>query len=296
MRLDTNAFLTPVLLKAPLRRRVRELHGLPETLARAGALELKLAVTKKEIRRAQRLRYKVFFEDGGAVADPVSRLKRRDVCPFDRVCDHLLVVDHAARDRLGRSKPRVVGAYRLLRDDAAAGRCGFYSAQEYDLAPLLARHADKRFLELGRSCVLPAYRAKRVIELLWRGVWTYVRHHRIDVMIGCASFPGADASRHAAALAFLRAHAPTPEAWRAAANPAWAAPRCEAPATLDARRALAGLPPLIKAYLRVGARFADEAVLDRAFDTTDVLVVMPVAEIDPRYVEHFGGASEPLAA
>ena len=63
---------------------------------------------------------------------------------------------------------------------------------EYDIAPLLKAHPGLRFLELGRSCVLKPYRNKRTVELLWHGIWTYVLHHRIDVMIGCASLEGTD--------------------------------------------------------------------------------------------------------
>ena len=137
------------LLRFPKSVRKRGTFG--GTLLRAGALELRLAETKREIRKAQRLRYKVFYEEGGAIPDRTAALIRRDVCAFDRVCDHLLVVDHAALNRFGRARPKVVGAYRLLRQDAAEKNFGFYSAGEYDIAPLLARHANKRFLELGRS-------------------------------------------------------------------------------------------------------------------------------------------------
>ena len=71
-------------------------------LARSGALEARLAVTKKDVRRAQKLRYRVFFEEGGAVPDPTARLIRRDVCRFDGVCDHLIVVDKTLRTATAR--------------------------------------------------------------------------------------------------------------------------------------------------------------------------------------------------
>ena len=296
-------------------RRVRDLGGLPETIARLGALEVKFAVTAKEIRKAQKLRWRVFYEEGGAVADSYARLRKRDICPFDRLCDHLIVIDHDARSRPGARKSRVVGCYRLLRGDVAQANGGFYSAQEFDLAPLLARHAGARFLELGRSCVAKDYRGKRVMDLLWRGLWAYARHHRIDVMIGCASLAGTDVVRHAAALAFLRDHAAAPPAWRVAPL---AHRRVDPPADLQVslqdslqeslqeslrsvagaqglRRGLAALPPLVKGYLRVGAWFGEGAVVDRQFGVTDVLVVLPVANIDPRYLEHFS-APAALAA
>ena len=219
----------------------------------------------------------------------VSRTWRRDICPFDRVCDHLLVIDHDALNRFGRRKPRVVGVYRLLRQEKAGAVGGFYTQGEFDIAPLLARHADKRFLELGRSCVHPDWRSKRVMELLWRGVWTYVRHHRIDVLIGCASLPGADALRHRQVLRFLADNARAQGEWSASALPRRRAPEPPAHADLGPVRNL--LPPLVKGYLRVGARFGDGAVVDHQFGTTDVLVIMPVADIDPRYKTHFSAGA-----
>lgn len=269
-------------------RQVRDHGGLDPSLGRMGALEVRLACTRKDIRRAQKLRYKVFFEQGGAIADARSALARRDICPFDRICDHLVVVDHAARGRMGRLKPKVVGSYRLLRQETADRHGGFYSAQEFDIGPLLARHAGKRFLELGRSCVLPAYRSKRTIELLWRGLSAYVAHYDIDAMIGCASFAGTDVEALRLPLSFLHHHAGAQGAWAASAQPQRRAATALLPAqAIDARRALEALPPLIRGYLRVGAMFGDGAVVDRQFGTTDVLVIMPVARIEPRYRDHF---------
>ena len=44
---------------------------------------------------------------------------------------------------------------------------------------------------------------------------------------------------------------------------------------VDARAALAAMPPLIKGYLRLGARIGDGCVIDRDFGMVDVLVVLP---------------------
>ena len=251
-------------------------------LARAGDLEVRLAVNPDEIAAAQALRYRVFFEEGGATPDEPSRLSRRDLCRFDEVCDHVLALDEG----------QVVGAYRLLRREAAS--FGFYSAAEFDVGGLIARHPELRFMELGRSCVAEGYRAKRTLETLWRGVWAYALQHNIDVMFGCASLPGADPQRHAAALSALAACAAEPD-WRVA--PAPQALRVIAPqrTSVDPRAALRELPPLIKGYLRLGARFAPEAVVDEAFGTTDVFVVLRVADIQARYLQHFAPA-EPIAA
>lgn len=265
------------------------------SLGRSGSLELRLATKKSEIRKAQRLRYKVFFEEGGAAAAPAAALVRRDICPFDKVCDHLLVIDHAARNRFGKIKPKVVGAYRLLRQEVAQANFGFYSAQEFEIGALLARHPQSRFLELGRSCVLADYRGKRTIEMLWRGIWAYVKHHNIDVMIGCASLEGTDPTKMAAQLSFLNHHAKAAPQWLARARPdRFTSMDLLEASKVDARRALASLPPLIKGYMRVGAKFGEGAVIDRPFGVTDVFVIMPICEIEGRYIEHFGAPEEKI--
>jgi len=280
----------PALTFKPKKDR-KKLDG---AIARIGELEVRLAATKRDVRKAQRLRFKVFFEEGGALAGPKASLTRRDADRFDKFCDHLIVVDHSARNRFGNLKPRVVGAYRLLRSEVAREKkCGFYSADEYDISGLIERHQEKRFLELGRSCVLADYRGKRTIDLLWRGILAYVRCYDIDVMIGCASFEGANALVHAAPLSYLAHHARAEGEWRVRARENRHTPmEMLGPDAVDGRRALASLPPLIKGYLRLGALFGDGAVVDRKFNTVDVFVVMPVERMDARYIEHFGGGAE----
>src|SRR6202045_909200 len=170
------------------------LPQFPATLGRLGALEVRLAQEKREVKRAQKLRYRVFYKDGTAIADAATLLARRDKDAFVKICDHLMVIDHAAKPSMSGKQP-VVGTYRLLRQDVAEQHGGFYTENEFDIAGLIDRHAGLRFLELGRSCVLPPYRNKRTVELLWHGIWAYVRRHRLDVMIGCASFEGTDPNR-----------------------------------------------------------------------------------------------------
>nr|WP_306269658.1 GNAT family N-acyltransferase [Pararhizobium sp. IMCC3301] len=254
---------------------------------RIGNLEVRLAATPVELRKTQALRYQVFYREMDAVADARTRFWRRDEDRFDRICDHLLVLDHGNLNR--RKQPRIVGTYRLLRQEVADAHGGFYSAGEYDIEPLLKLHSHRKFLELGRSCVLPDYRNSRTVELLWHGIWSYVLAHNIDVLFGCASFAGTEPDDNAVALSFLHHHAAAAPQWRVKALPArYTAmnrlPRDEVPV----KAALRNLPSLIKGYLRVGAKIGDGAVLDFQFGTTDVLIILPVSEIDERYIRHYG--------
>ena len=234
-------------------------------LGRRGSLRVRLAQTVGDVEAAQRLRAHVFGREEDADA-------------FDPCCHHVLVETETGE---------VVATYRLLPPAGGAS----YVATEFDVAALYARHPALRFLELGRSCVAPAWRTRRVMELLWHGAWAYVVREGYDVMLGCASLPGTVPD--AALLAFLYAAARAPDGWRVAALPGHGVPMGGDP--LPPREALRRLPPLVKGYLRLGAHVGEEAVVDPDFGTTDVLIVLRREAIAPRYLDHFGREADRYA-
>jgi putative hemolysin len=268
----------------------------PKIYGAIGDLEVRLACNRAEIRLAQRLRYEVFYNEMSATPSLTAQIRRRDQDAYDAICDHLLVIDKSAprRGAHGRSVGRVVGTYRVLRQDMRRGSRDFYTQSEYDIARLIDKQSpDYMFMELGRSCVLKPYRNKRTVELLWHGLWTYVREHGVGVMLGCASFEGTDPDAHAMALSFLHHERLAPAEWRVKAHDHLHEPMDRLPRDkVDPRAALKALPPLIKGYLRLGAFVGDGAVIDHQFGTTDVLIILPVENIDPRYFEHFGAPDE----
>ena len=259
-------------------------------LGQLGPLEVRLARTAAEVRKAQNIRYRVFYEEMAAIPDINVLATRRDQDSYDALCDHMLVLDHEAPQKaFRRRKPQVVGTYRLLRQETADLNGGFYTSGEYDVQPIIDSHPNLRFMELGRSCVLKPYRNKRTVELLWHGVWSYVLMHGVDVMIGCASLEGTDPERLATPLSFLHHNCLAPDEWRVQALPERYTSMNRMPKeAVDARAALHALPPLIKGYLRLGAFIGDGAVVDHQFNTTDVLIVLPVSGISSRYINYYG--------
>ena len=261
-------------------------------LGRMGNLEVRLARTVSEVKRAQALRYKIFYEEKSALPDPRTQATRRDADQFDALCDHMLVLDHDVSEYGGfsrRKRPKIVGTYRLLRQDIADRNEGFYSAGEFDLQPLLDRKPGLNILELGRSCVLKPYRTKRTVELLWHGVWSYVLMHKCDMMIGCASFEGTNTSDLAVPLSFLHHHCAAPEEWNVKALPDLATNmNVLAKEQVNMRAAMQAMPPLVKGYLRIGAYIGEGAVIDYQFNTTDVLILLPVSAISDRYIRYYG--------
>lgn len=253
-------------------------------LAQLGTLEVRLARNEAEIAAAQEVRYRVFYGEMGARVQEGTG--QRDIDRYDGVCDHLIVLDHA---RIGQEHQKIIGTYRLLRQDRAFASGGFYSSGEFDIANLIRRHRNRRFLELGRSCVLPQYRQRRTLELLWQGIWAYCDAHNIGAMIGCASFPGTVPAAHAEALSFLAHNYPATGSWAVHARPERYHPLDMMPKeAISSKSAIAAMPPLVKGYLRVGAMFGNGCVIDSDFRTTDVFVVLPLERIGERYINHYG--------
>ena len=267
-----------------------------ESLGTRNDLCVRLARGGEEVAIAQELRFSVFYEELKANPDAASLQSRRDADRFDAFCDHLIVVRRMAKDQAGQfgvDDGEMVGTYRLLRQSVADQNGGFYTQSEFDIAPLLAAKPALKFLELGRSCVLKQYRTKPVVELLWQGIWNYVRLHGQDVMLGCASLEGIDHSVHAPILNFLARNCAAPPEWRVrAVLERYIEMKSDAGDSIDAKTALKALPPLIKGYLRLGCYIGEGAVIDRQFNTTDVLIILPVSNISPRYIAHFGQPDE----
>jgi L-ornithine Nalpha-acyltransferase len=242
-------------------------------LARTADLTARLARTAQERDAAFALRHAVFCEQAQARPNPTGR----EVDRFDDDCDHLLLI---------ASDETVIGTCRLLRQSVALKAQGFYSAGEFDLAPLLARHPQHEFLEIGRTCIRESHRATLAASLMWQAIWNYVRLHNLTAMMGCASLEGPDPAQHEFALGFLANHCLPPPEWKVLGVKGRGI--SIAPKQVSSREALRLLPPLLKAYMRIGAWVGPEAVIDADFGTTDVFVTLPISRINPRYFGHFG--------
>lgn len=262
--------------------------GAP-SYVRQGSLEVRLARSLKEIKAAQKLRYKIFYEEMHAKPDWRMRMTRRDIDNYDIFCDHLLVLDH---DR--PKGKRIVGTYRLLRQEVALAHDGFYSSGEYDLSPLMTESfgaqigEGRQLLELGRSCVHKDYRANSTINMLWKGIATYLKEHNIAYMFGCASFEGTDPAEFQEPMAYLYHNYLVPDDFKVRAlEGQFVDMNTMAADEINVRQARRALPPLIKGYLRIGCFIGDGAVVDEQFGTTDVFILLPVEKIAKRYSKKF---------
>jgi len=242
-------------------------------------LELRIARDPRDLRGAQRLRYRVFVEELGAGGEGVDHDARIEADRFDAHYDHLVLVD---RRRDPDTLEHVVGAYRLLRGEVAAREEGFYCEAEYDLEPL--KNSGRRLLELGRSCVSADLRGGTAMFHLWNGLADYVLEHDIDILFGVASFHGTDVAALAHPLSYLHHNHLAPPALRVRAVAAhFTSMDLLSPDQVDRRRAMLETPALIKAYLRLGGHVGEGAFIDHAFNTVDVFLLMDTKAMSERH-------------
>lgn len=244
------------------------------------AVSVRLAVSEDDIHAAQRVRYQVFYEENGAHPSAEVQAEKRDFDDYDAFADHLIVVDNRS------GSEHIVGTYRLLPEAAARKAGGFYSTQEFDLDVL--QRSGLSLLELGRSCVLPDFRARPVLRMLWQGIADYITERKIDMMFGCASLRGVDVEALKAPLSYMyHYHLAALDLCPRAVEGRFVDMNIVPKDDLDARRIFAGLPPIIKGYLRLGGYVGNGAVVDEQFNTTDVLVMVETQSLTKRYRDHY---------
>lgn len=252
----------------------------------AGRFTLRLAETDEDIAAAQRLRYRVFVEEMGAVPSDEDRALRRERDRYDEYYDHLLLIDNEAEP--GDPLDRVAGVYRLLRGSQAKKAGGFYGASEYDLTKLY--ETPRKTVELGRSCIDQKYRGGPAMHLLWSGLGEYVTKYEIEIMFGVASFHGADPEKLILPLAYLHHNHLAPEDLRVRTLDEFFVPMDRVPADQIVRvEALKQIPALIKAYLRLGGFVGEGAYVDHDFNTVDVCLLMDTSRMVNKYRDLYQG-------
>ena len=249
-----------------------------------GDFVIKLANKKSELKKAQALRYSVFYKEKKAKPTFKKKMMRLDYDKIDKFADHLIVIDKKRKD----IKNKIVGTYRLTRGDVALSFGGFYTSSEFDLTNILNTYKHKEILELGRSCVHKDYRNGTIVSLLWKAIAEYIKLHDITVLLGCASFPGTDIQEYSKELSYLRNNFCLPDkiSIKSLFNNNY--PYHNRNNTNESNlKIFAKLPPLIKGYLRVGGRVSDSFFVDYDFNTIDFCVVVQTVNIDDKYRNKF---------
>jgi len=247
--------------------------GQVDVESRAGTPRYSLLVASEndEVVAAQRLRYRVFAEEMGAVLH--TERPGFDMDQFDPFCDHLVVRDDDTGD--------IVGTYRMMPPERAAQAGQLYADTEFELAAFEGLRGS--LVETGRSCVHPDHRTGAVVSLVWAGIARYMLLSGHRYLAGCASVPLADGGRLAAGVwdTVRRKHY-APESLRVAPRQPWTHSGVERPERTT-------LPPLLRGYLRLGAQVCGPPAHDPDFGVADLLVLLDMQRMDSRYLQFFLG-------
>ena len=240
---------------------------------------IKIAESNFEIKKAQSLRYKIFFKEKKIKKKSFKFLLQRDYDFYDKISDHLIIIDNNREIR-----DNVIGTYRLLRGNCAKLYRGFYTEQEFDISNLKKNFSSKDILELGRSCVHPQYRSGIILKLLWQGISNYIKMYKIKILMGCASFHGTNPSKFKDEFSLLYESYRLPEDYdvKSLQNNEISFNK-----NINHSTTLNKLPPLIKGYLRAGGMVSENFYIDTEFETIDYCVIMLTEKIVSRYQNKF---------
>ena len=245
---------------------------------------IKIAEKKSELKKAQALRYSVFYKEKKAIPTISKKILRLDYDKVDKFADHIIVID---KNRKG-VKNKIVGTYRLVRGDIASHFGGFYTSSEFDLTKILNIYKHSQILELGRSCVHQEYRNGTIMNLLWRAIAAYVKLYDIKILLGCASFHGTNVMKYISELIYLRKNFSLPDELSVKSlNPKIYPAYTEINSNIKDLRTFVKLPPLIKGYLRIGGKVSHDCFVDYKFNTIDLCVIVNTNNIDEKYKKKY---------
>ena len=245
---------------------------------------VKIADKKSELKKAQALRYSVFYNEKKAIPTISKKILRLDYDNVDKFADHLIVLDN---NRKGIEN-KIVGTYRLIRGDIAVHFGGFYTSAEFDLSKILNSYNHNQILELGRSCVHQDYRNGTVMNLLWKAIAEYIKLYDIKILLGCASFHGTNVMKYTNELSYLRKNFSLPDKLSVKSLDTKIYPSyTEINSNINDLRTFVKLPPLIKGYLRIGGKVSYDCFVDYKFNTIDLCVIVNTRNIDKKYKKKY---------
>lgn len=254
--------------------------------------EVRLARNKEERRQVRALRYDVFVEEEGASATEEQHALREEWDNHDKHADYLVVL-HAGR---------VVGTYRIITRESAEKMGGFYTEAEFNISKI--KRTRGNIAEMSRACVAREYRENAlVMRLLWAGLGEYIVRRKISILFGVASWVGKNPVVSAQAISYLYYNHLAPlnirptvitENFAEGINPKMSRMNILPEVFVDKDMAIREMTPLVKGYLRLGARFGKGVFVDAPFNSYDVFVLVKTRDIEPAYQKHFLGRENAL--
>lgn len=238
---------------------------------------IKTASNQNELEQVLTLRHQVFLEE----LLHKKRIIEVDFDKFDLLCDHLMIIN--------KSDESLIGTYRL---NCSRFNKTFYSATEFNIDSILQLPGDK--VELGRACVHPDYRNGMTIALLWKGLSEYMTVSGSRFFFGCSSIKNMDyrfivniykALESSGNLIHLSNVKPIGKYRSKSLKKLVKSKNYSEP--LEDRELMDELPPLLKSYIKAGAKVIGEPAIDKDFQCFDFLTLLDFQNADKKYKDKY---------
>jgi putative hemolysin len=204
------------------------------------------------------------YQEKGGRPDLYKVKMKADVDEWDESAQHIIVVDKRA-DSL-----TVVGTLRMVSNLTLREGQPFYTEQAFDVSKLRAHYPS--MLELGRFCIDPSGRNGVILLLIWKLAMQFIVSNKIDVMLGCASFPGTDIEVHREVFTYLYKNTLAPMDLMPAPIKGHVDIKNLIIGTPQPSDAIRDVPTLLRGYLKLGAKTSETAIIDPVFNSTFICI------------------------
>lgn len=230
---------------------------------------LKTAKSTRELIEVFDLRYRCFLED---TSDKTSTNDGLDVDEFDHICDHMIIEC--------RKTNKIIGTYRLISSQRSQS---FYSQGEFDLNNFLS--LPDRKLELGRACIDPLHRNGNVIDLLWKGLGTYINKTETRYLFGCSSIHTTNKKLAWKIFDYMKHMEWVDHSMQVSPIGKFQFDREES--NFDMMEMKSHIPSLLRSYISAGAQIFAPPALDEEFHCVDYLTVLDMQNISRLYQKRY---------
>lgn len=235
---------------------------------------VKTADSKDELYAALKMRHDIFLEE-------LLKKRRRsglDMDKFDKLCDHLIIID--------KRTDTMIGTYRL---QSSLYTRKWYTATEFHMKHIKKLPGTK--LELGRACVHPDHRNGVTIALLWEGITAYIEASGTAYLFGCSSIKTTDRNEIKQIYYYLNQNGHLSHEHRVRPKGKFLVPgmkrqlRAQPVSEIMTNVTMKDMiPSLLASYLKVGAKVCGSPALDRNFKCIDFLTLLDVSSLQTQRI------------
>lgn len=224
---------------------------------------VKFAETQEEITQTCNLRYNellLAYNNAPATAN--------DICQSDKYSKLVIVKTEQGE---------VVGTYRVTGGDMLPQGERFVCEDEFDISEL--KEQGQSICELSRAVIKTEHRNGIVLTMLIKFIADFVVQKGYRYIIGDVSFNGVDKNKFLPELSYLANYCGADDKYRIVSLDK-DQPQLLTPDQFDETETFRKLPPLVRMYSMIGAKFSKTFFSDYPFGSLDAFVLLDMQQLN----------------